>query len=263
MKPRVFATLLSLSLAPTYAGVIVDFSPPAVGGGLGVAAAPRVATPNPGNDNPAGAGASPNVVEITKRFDHVAEIDMEFRVRNTGASTEYFFTDTVTNNTGVDWTDFHFELGFGTGANFVRSGLLDFLDFDCPIPGVPAPTSGVFARLAHHCNTIDWDMGVVKAGAMTVFTFSIDTPDMLAALFDNANPPGPVPASARIPNDGFGAFPNGGYRFTLREIPTVTPTDPPPDDRKQGEALPEPGSIGFMLFGCAALATCRRFARRS
>ena len=188
MKPRVFATLLSLSLAPTYAGVIVDFSPPAVGGGLGVAAAPRVATPNPGNDNPAGAGASPNVVEITKRFDHVAEIDMEFRVRNTGASTEYFFTDTVTNNTGVDWTDFHFELGFGTGANFVRSGLLDFLDFDCPIPGVPAPTSGVFARLAHHCNTIDWDMGVVKAGAMTVFTFSIDTPDMLAALFDNANP---------------------------------------------------------------------------
>ena len=36
------------------------------------------------------------------------------------------------NNTGQTWTDFHLELGFGVGAEFVRSSLSDLLDFDTP-----------------------------------------------------------------------------------------------------------------------------------
>jgi len=74
---------------------------------------------------------------------------VEFVVANSGGTTEYLVTQSLVNNSGQTWTDFHFELGFGVGTDFIRSGDTDGLDFDTPDQD-PAPTSSVFAVRALH-----------------------------------------------------------------------------------------------------------------
>ena len=56
---------------------------------------------------------------------------------------EPFFTTNVVNNSGIAWDDFHFQLGFGTGAAFVPVSAGFGLDFDTPNAD-PEPTSTVF-----------------------------------------------------------------------------------------------------------------------
>lgn len=186
---------------------ITDFSPP-VGPGLGDVAVPQVQTlvetRLPNNDNSTGPSANeirlPGVLS-TKPFARPEPIDIVFALRESGGTTEYFFSETVTNDTGRPWGDFHFELGLGTLDDFVPFRDLVFIrptilpDFDAPDRD-PPPTSSVFARLAHRDDAIWWSGGTVPPGGTVDFTFSIDVPD-----------------------DPLGS-PN---QFTLRQVPTLVP----------------------------------------
>ena len=184
----------------------------------------------PNNDNTA---ASPNTIAtggfgIFLNAGGFGVLDYEFNVADSGGPTEYFFTTNVVNNTGVPWSDFHFQLGFGTGANFVPVSAGIGLDFDMPEVD-PSPTSSVFTVLNRQANVVEWSGAMVNylggpgGGPFSVaFSLSIDIPDGLAAL-----------------------NPGGENRFTLRSFPTT-------------QQVPEPGAMALIGLGLASLAVRQR-----
>jgi hypothetical protein len=203
------ATLVggSLAVSGARAGMVTDVRT-ITGPGLG-AVSFSLSTSQVNDDDV--VDPSPNIINLFKRYDRTDIIDVEFVVRNTGGTTEYFHPEIVLNNTRDFWHDYHFELGFGTGANFIPSTEFDFLDFDQPYPPRPVPTSSVFTVRSQPeaPDVIDWSGGVVPPGGIVAFTDSIDVPD----------------ANARIPRPFYIIENNRvvGYYFTLRQFPTGVP----------------------------------------
>jgi hypothetical protein len=185
----------------------------------------------PNNDDT--GSASPNTIStggfgVFLNAGGFGILDYEFNVADSGGTTEYFFTTNVVNNTGVPWDDFHFQLGFGTGANFVPVHAGVGLDFDIP-EGGPMPTSSVFPVLDHQSGLVDWSGATVNhlggpgAGPFSVaFSLSIDVPDGMAAH-----------------------HPEGANRFTLRSFPTA-------------QQVPEPASAALICVAFASLVVRRR-----
>ncbi len=186
---------------------------------------------SPNNDNT--AAPSPNTIAtgglgIFLNAGGFGILDYEFNLADSGGTTEYFFTTNVVNNSGIAWNDFHFQLGFGTGAAFVPVGAGLGLDFDTSNAD-PAPTSTVFPVLSHQANLVEWSGATVNylggpAGApfSVAFSLSIDVPDGVAAL-----------------------HPQGENRFTLRSFPTA-------------QQVPEPATAAVVGLGLAWAAVRRR-----
>lgn len=206
--------MLCGTFTPALAGIITSLGTTSFPLGSTGTIGPVGNTPEPNNDN--ATTASPNTIPYNIFFNSLGNLDVEFVVTNSGEITEYQFPQVFINNTGQVWTGFRFELGFGTGNNFVQSNQLDGLDFDTPELD-PTPISSIFTVLNPQADILDWTGGTVPAISVVAFNFSIDVPDNLS----NFNP-------------------SGVNRFTLRQIPTISSTN-----------VPEPSSLGFL---CAALA---------
>ena len=220
-------SIVVLGVAPhARAGVITAASFVSLPGSSTGSLGPVGATPSPNNDN--ATSASPNAIPYSIVFNTLGTAEFEFQVAASGGTTEYLFSTPgplpVVNNTGVTWADYHFELGFGTGANFVRSSGLDLLDFDMP-DADPAPTATIFTILDHQDDTIDWSGGTVPSIGSVRFVFAIDVPDGL----ENVNP-------------------SGLNRFTLRQTPTVAP-------------VAEATTLLMMTAGVAVVVRARRRRR--
>jgi hypothetical protein len=164
-------------------------------------------TPAPNNDN---STASPNVIPAQVFFNNLGPLEIEFVVENSGGTTEYAFSQNFINVNTVPWLGFNFELGFGTGDDFVPLTGGGGLDFDLPNAD-PLPTSSAYTVLDHQATTIGWTGGVVNpivggpsAPFSVAFAFAIDVPDGLALL-----------------------HPQGLNRFTIRQTP-ITSTAPEP-----------------------------------
>jgi hypothetical protein len=218
-------------MSPGWAGEITALESTS-GPGLGQAAVSGIVTPDEGNDNV--DVRSPNQVDFTVRFDKTAYIDLVFTVGPVGGISEYYFNAAtpdgfINNNTGNFWRGMLFELGFGTGANFIRSNGFDALDFDEPYVSQggtgpdPVPTSSDFASRFQppQPDLILWTNGLVAPGANTEFTFSTDVPDVNAE----------IPEAYRFSSSG-DPLDIDSYRFTLR----ITP-------------IPEPASLALALAG--------------
>jgi PEP-CTERM motif len=176
-------------------------------------------TPDPNNDNVTTANA--NTIPSSVFLNTFGTSEIEFVLAPSGGTTEYSFTQALVNNTGQTWIDYHFQLGFGTGANFVPSGIVDLLDFDTPDMD-PSPTSSVFTVLDHQPDTLGWSGGSVPAISSVFFTLAFDVPDGLEAF-----------------------NPSGENRFTLRQFPTTA-------------AVPEPGIFLLMGAGIVGIVAARR-----
>ena len=169
---------LALSVGgQTQAGEIVGYTPfPGINSVAGVTIAPLAA---PNNDD--AVGTSPNDIWVTQKdYAVVAPVDIVFDVEPSGGVTEYSFREGVQNSTGIDWTGYTLQLGFGTGAGFVPSTDGDDLDFDDPDYTSPPNFTTYFASAI----PVTEDIIVASGGthpngmfSLPYYTFSIDVPD--------------------------------------------------------------------------------------
>lgn len=135
----------------------------------------------PNNDDV--IGPSPNVVFVhQKHYVGIGPVDIEFTVVPSGGVTEYRFMEGVQNDTGIPWTDYHIQLGFGMGTAFVPSPAGDGLDFDHPHLSSPflfAPFSTVVVAE----DDVDAYGGVVpNATFVSPFVFHVDVPDGITSF---------------------------------------------------------------------------------
>jgi len=184
----------------TFAGIIEAFSPAPVasGPGLGTVLVPPFFTLSPNNDNVPDLNRPDNNIFVPlKRFDHVGYIDIEFFVTPSDGVTEYQVFESVDNNTGVPWSSYRMELGYGTGAQFQPSQPGDGLDFDFPHYDLPATSSRLPTIVVRPDeDTLIFNGAQHLSGAET-YRFRIDVPDVPTAQFFS--------------------------RFTIRQIPIAVP----------------------------------------
>jgi hypothetical protein len=235
LKSYVFAGLVSMGMlmaaaTDVRAAVITGIGTTVTNNATGTLG-PVGGTPiAPNNDNT--GLPSLNVVPSNHFLFNTLPLDFEFKLANSGGTTEYWFTPSFVNInfTGLNWTQFSFELGFGTGAGFVRSGAGDGLDFDTP-NGDPSAFSPMFPAVGHKEDSLFFSGGSVGSIKPAAFFFAIDVPDGLQAY-----------------------NPYDMNRFTLRITPNGTPApDPTP--------VPEPGTMMLIGTGVAALVAKSRKRR--
>lgn len=184
-------TMVFFVVAPLQAGQIVSYT---WSSGVASVGLYTIAPPvSPNNDDV--AGASPNTIDIfQKDYVGIGPVDIEYTVIDsgdaTGSVTEYTFSEGIQNGTGSDWSDYHVQLGFGMGADFVPSPAGDGLDFDAPDYNSPF-SFAPFSTVDVFEDDIDAYGGTIVSPSFTFpFIFTIDVPD-------------------------------GITKFTLRQFPTV------------------------------------------
>lgn len=172
---------------------------------------------NPAPNNDGGSTPSANRISVQVFANSSGLMDIEFNVADSGGVTEYLVSQAWFNLTGQDWTGFRFELGFGVGTSFQRSGAGDFLSFDLDNVG-PLAGSPRLPQVTQDFDTLDFGGGLVSGPAPLPMGFTIDVPDGLAAW-----------------------NPEGQNRFTLRQMPVLA-------------AVPEPASAALLLAGVLGVA---------
>lgn len=151
------------------------------------------------NDATATSGQSPNAIIIyQKDYTGIGPVDLVFDVADSGGVTEYAVLEGVQNGTGLDWSSYHIELGFGVGAGFVKSPPGDGLDFDGPLFDSTvdfAPFGGTFPFPA----TTVLEDDIFASGGIQPdfayagdFVFHVDVPDGITS-FTIRQSPVPVP----------------------------------------------------------------------
>ncbi len=146
---------------------------------------------SPNNDDV--IGTSPNSIFVTQKdYVGIGPVDLVFDVIDTGGVTEYLVREGVQNNTGVDWSGYRIELGFGSGAGFVKSVAGDGLDFDAPDFNSDFffnPLPGFFPTV-----TVTEDDIIASGGVMPDFTFAgdflftVDVPDGITSFTIRQSP---------------------------------------------------------------------------
>ena len=223
--PRPYAGLLAVLLVFTstllQAGGISGFSWYSGIASVAATSVNPVAAPN--NDDV--AGPSPNGIFITqKNYVGIGPVDLVFTVTNTGGTTEYLFTEGVYNNTGVTWSGYHLELGFGHDAGFVHSPSGDGLDFDAPSYNSPFnfnPSPGFFPTVTPTEDDVFASGGVMPNLSFAgYFRFSVDVPDGITEFTVRQSPVAvPEPAGVALLVCGLAAVRLGRRRSQPPALP--------------------------------------------
>ncbi|TWU20773.1 hypothetical protein [Bythopirellula polymerisocia] len=158
-------------------------------------------------------------------FEH----DYVWAVQPSGGTTEYAFNISANFST-VPAEAIYLELGFGVGENFVSAAsVFSDLDFDAPLPGIPAPSSDkVWATVNHQAHRIQYSDGLADDVIYGIAEFSIDVPDLPVSVND-------FYTSSQLPAN----LPAGGGVFTLRT--------------RIGLAIPEPSGAALSVLALASI----------
>ena len=198
---RFAAVLTVLTAGSVQAGQITGF---AWYSGIASVAATTIAPPvSPNNDNV--VGLSPNDAWITqKNYVGIGPVDLVFTVANSGATTEYAFREGVFNNTGIPWTGYHLELGFGHDLTYTKSPSGDDLDFDdpsydSPLNFNPAPFTFFPTATATEDDIFAGGGVMLPLTFAGDFRFTVDVPDGITSFTIRQSPIGvPEPGCAAM-----------------------------------------------------------------
>lgn len=168
--------------------------------GVASVAGESASTPSPGNDNV--DGDSPNELSILqKHYTGIGPVDLVFSLVDDGGTTEYVVIEGVDNSTGLDWSSYHIELGFGSGVGFTKSVADDGLDFDAPdfdstVDFNPSPGFFPVVNFPTEDDLIA-SGGTHEAGDYALnYIFHIDVPDGISSFTIRQSP---VAASSTVP----------------------------------------------------------------
>ena len=144
---------------------------------------PPLADPN--NDDV--VGPSPNTILVTqKAIFGIGPVDIEFTVMDSGGTTEYTMIEGPSNGTGIPWSSYRMELGFGVGSAFVPSPSGDGLDFDAPDFNSPPDFSGsgFFTTVLESEDVLVASGGIFPVGGFPTpeYRFNIDVPDGITSF---------------------------------------------------------------------------------
>ena len=138
-------------------------------------------------------GDSPNELFILQKdYTAIGPVDLVMDVSDNLGVTEYVIIEGVQNNTGLTWSGYHIELGFGEGAGFVKSLAEDGLDFDYPHYDSTTffnPLPGFFPLV-----TVTQDDIIAGGGVMNHldyagnFVFHIDVPNGISSFTIRQSP---------------------------------------------------------------------------
>lgn len=184
---------------------------------------------------------------LRKTFQAVAPIDVTFRVNDHGGVPSVFliFDSYLYNFSFEKWAGFRHQLGYkDADGHFHASNEQDGLSFANDGIHSDMFISPEFTRheFGPGHDTLDWSGDTIQFPQRTIFLLAIWIP----------------PSNAAMPSF---ALRDGGYEFTLRELPIVS-WDPPPDP----VIVPEPPaslSFGIGLLSLAMVALARRGWLRS
>lgn len=157
------------------------------GGSISAASAAGVITGVTVNDGASGTfdvinlGTDPNVLDLSKAFSSLNPISLTFTVGHTngGPGNPYVVTETITNNTGQTWLDYHFTITEPTTGgqgvvftNFNNSTLSGFTLDSAPSSG---PRNLNFTgELAHDgVATATFSLSPFDPGAGNTATFTL------------------------------------------------------------------------------------------
>lgn len=114
-------------------------------------------------------------LSLNKTFDSVNPIVLEFTVaHDTGPGNPYTITETITNNTGVDWTDFHFtitEPDQGNGVVFTSFNQSTLSGFTLDGQSGPRNLDFLGSLVAGGTATASFDLSPFDPGAGNTATF--------------------------------------------------------------------------------------------
>jgi len=145
---------------------------------------------------PATVTSAPPTFDVTsfgKAFTSIGPLDFVFPVTYSDnfSNVTYLVTEGITNNTTSTWSDYHEQIGNGTGGLFTLSS--NPVTFVTPVDATY--TNPSFTSRSVTADEIDYSGGAVLPGQAITLTFSFTVPD-------NGTSP---------------------YSFTLRQFPTVVP----------------------------------------
>lgn len=192
-----FATAALGTCDSLHAGKITGWNWTSGVASLALTGVPPLADPN--NDDV--SGPSPNQLTITQKdYFAIGPVDIVFDVMDSGGVTEYTLNEGVFNNTGLPWSAYRIELGFGVGAGFTSSPSGDGLDFDATDFNSPPDFSGsgFFTTVSESEDALEASGGIFPLfGFPTpLYRFNFDVPDGITTFTIRQQPVGvPEPAA--------------------------------------------------------------------
>ncbi len=161
---------------------------------------------------------------LQKDYTAIGPVDLVFDLIDSGGTIEYRFEEGVQNSTGVDWTQYHMELGFGVGTSFVKSAAGDGLDFDSPdydstVNFNPSPG---FTTVTVTEDDLLATSGLHPNGAYAGnYVFHIDVPDGISSFTLRQSPiadPIPLPGSLWLFLSSLLFFKKNAIKKTLHRL---------------------------------------------
>ena len=196
------------------------------------------------------SGPVPNVA-LSGTLNGLAPVDIVVPMLFGGTGPEYAFAITLLNQTSSEWTDFHFETGYGTGSAYERSSGQDQPLFLTNISSdrfassslIPGTGEGGTPAWGIYDIGIDWFDGTVPVGQAVTLLFTFQA-------IDNIGSPMAPPTQWNADSYPF-TGPNGeeGFLETLRIFATTA------------QATPEPSAMLLFLSGLSGLCAFRRRSR--